>query len=113
MLPDSDDAPSELGKHPIGIQITLAVGRDLLTPPRSVGLRHSPVLWATVPEATIDEHRHSCTDEHEVGATTAQSLQRGPIDSIPQSPAPQLASECQFRRSVASPLVLHPLSNYR
>jgi hypothetical protein len=70
MRPDANTDPTPTHQLPVGICVAPHVLFDLLAPPGGVRLRPCAVLWATVPEAAVDEHGDTCRSEHEVGASS-------------------------------------------
>jgi len=66
VLPYPDHRPPQFGQTPIGVAVAFKVGRDLCPPPLGVVLRPSPVDWATVPEAAVNEHGNSLSGEYDV-----------------------------------------------
>ena len=67
------------------------------------------MLWAAMPEATVDVDRHACTDEDQVGAC-AQALDGGMVLAIPEAPSEEEPSYGDFSCGVRPPDSLHPSS---
>ena len=62
-----------------------------------------------MPEATVDEDCHLRSRERDVDATAvADDLV---IDAVPEPSSPELAAECEFRRSISTTLFLYPTSD--
>jgi hypothetical protein len=67
MFPYSDCQPAYLGEHYLCFAVTLAISQDLRPPEFRIRSGPSPVLRTSVPEASIDEHRHAGSEEHNIG----------------------------------------------
>jgi len=67
VLPRPQDAPAGVCKRFVHGAVAGNVALELRTPVVGVGLRLSSVLWASVPEATVDEYGESRASKHDVG----------------------------------------------
>lgn len=67
MLPDPDNCPAGVGQCLVGAAVASHVRVELLLPPGAVGLWHRAVLWAAMPEASVDEHGDLRPYEDDVG----------------------------------------------
>lgn len=65
------------------------------------------MLGAPVPEATIDQDRHSLTRKHDVHSSPTGAGHYWEIQPVAQASAVQLPPEREFRRRIASTLTLH------
>jgi hypothetical protein len=63
-----------------------------------------------MPEASIDEHGHSCGTEHQVRAAP-ECRERLCVNSVPETPGVKKAAESQLRSGVPRLLPLHSRSN--
>lgn len=71
VLPDSLDEPSGLGEVLVGVDVPFLVALDLVGPVPTVGsVNPSPVVRATMPEASIDEDRDALPTEDDVCSAT-------------------------------------------
>lgn len=68
VLPDPHDGPPGLGERCIDPTVALDVRSELWHPVLEVRLRDVLVVWATVPEAAIDEDGDLPTREDDIGA---------------------------------------------
>ena len=69
VLPDPHDRPSGVGQRVVVAPVASDIPIELCLPVVAVGARSRAVLWASVPEAAIDEHGHARPREHDIGAT--------------------------------------------
>jgi hypothetical protein len=69
--------------------LTVAIGspRELGGPPGCIRCRPHAVVWAAVPEASVDEYCNLGGPEDDIGPATWRLRQRCDIDSVPQAPA--------------------------
>jgi hypothetical protein len=70
VLPHTFDVPPSRNHAAIRIDITSAIGFELVRPPSSIRLGKSAVKWAAVPETSIDEYSDLAAWEYDVGATS-------------------------------------------
>lgn len=107
VLPDPDDCPTDLlqprGRVPVPLEVRLQLG----LPPCSVVRRPGPVLWAAMPEATIDEYGNLPSGEHDV-APAAGHAREGSVHQVSIPEAMEGAPQRDLRSGVASPLLRHP-----
>jgi len=68
VLPRPQDAPTGVGERLVYGEVAGNVALELRTPVVGVGLRLSSVLWASVPEATVDEYGESRASKDDVGS---------------------------------------------
>lgn len=106
VLPDPQADPSGFSKLLIGFLITLSISPHLLRPELSIRGSDGVVLWAPVPEASVDEDCDPRPPEDEVGGT-AQTLQRGCRDSVAQPKRMNGRPQCQFRPGIPTSICLH------
>ncbi len=66
MLPYANNPPAARLKLSGLLTIPRPIVADLLLPPKCVGLGCRKVLWASVPEAPINEDAHSFTGKNDV-----------------------------------------------
>lgn len=100
MLPNPHDFPSRSGQSLIGVAIASSIGLDLVAPEFSIVLRPSPMLWATMPEATVDEDGCSCTRENDVYASM-RKLRHHLVDAVPQTHRMEATSQPHLRGGIA------------
>src|SRR4051794_5572024 len=68
VLPDPHDCPTCVREAMIGISVAPPVAPELLNPPSMVGSGMSPVLRASVPEASIHQDSYLRSREEDVCA---------------------------------------------
>jgi len=66
VFPDAHDRPTGFAERVVHSTVPGDVGRELRHPVVPVALGHVLVVWAAVPEAAIDEHRHPPRGEHDI-----------------------------------------------
>jgi hypothetical protein len=69
VLPHPHDDPSVSGECTIVPRVSFPSGLDLGSPPFGIGLRRDGVLWAPVPEASVDLYRDPRTAQNDVWST--------------------------------------------
>lgn len=106
VLPHSDDVPANFGKRSIVTPIACHVRLELRPPPLAVPFREIAVLGTRVPEATVDEYRHSRFREDDVGSAT-DARDRRSVNAKPQSSAMELAAKRELGTGVAPAIGLH------
>jgi hypothetical protein len=107
VFPHSDSKPAGVGKTLVCLAVATLVAFDLGRPVIRIGLRCSAsVLWATVPEAAVNEYGHAGGPEHQV-CPSADSGKGSGVHSIAQTRRVQCTSQRQLRRGVAGALSLH------
>lgn len=111
VLPDSDDQPACCGQPRVGISVAFAIPLDLAWPVPLVCMRGSrSVLWASVPEATVNEHSDLCRTKHDVGRSS-QFRKRTGVDSVSEPAGVKQASQLQLGRRIPARLCLHLVAN--
>jgi hypothetical protein len=65
------------------------------------------VFWASVPEASIDQHGDAGAGEEDVGAAP-QTLDRSDVHAIAEPTSPERSSKRKFGTGVAPRLACHP-----
>jgi hypothetical protein len=66
--------------------------------------------WAPVPEAAIDEDRHTCRPEHDVGFAP-EAWQRCPVEAVTKPQSMQRAAKDKFWRCALAALGAHAPAN--
>src|SRR5258708_4859236 len=66
MAPYADNLPAGLAQQRVCRSVSPGIPLNFLLPVRPVALRHPAVPPASVPEATINEHRHALTPENKI-----------------------------------------------
>ena len=84
MFPDPDHTPAARDERLVVAAVAGNIDRKLGSPPFPVRTWKVSVLRARVPEASVDEHGHSRTREHDVGAA-ADAGSRLMVDAKPES----------------------------
>ena len=108
MFPKPQRHPSlrfELANYP---KIASLVGGQFFSPPIGVVLRHRAVLWATVPEAPVNENSDLRSFENEVRPTPHPSNRRF-VDSIPKTLGVDKPTHSELGHGVRSRLPLQAL----
>jgi hypothetical protein len=75
MLPDPHHVPAERRKTPISVAIAVDVAPQLRPPKLGVGARPGRVLWASVPETTIDEDSNALLRKGDIDTSTTIELE--------------------------------------
>jgi hypothetical protein len=68
MFPGSDDDPTSGSQPRVGIGIAPSVGEDLLSPEAPIRLWPGPVIWATMPEAPVNENCDLGAPKDDIGS---------------------------------------------
>ncbi len=111
MLPDSHDEPAGAGQKPSGLVVPAAVPGDLVGPVPAVDVvRAAAVLWAPVPEAAIDENRHTGRAEHNVGFAP-EAWQGCLVQPVTKPQSVQRAAKDKFGRCALAALDAHAPAN--
>jgi hypothetical protein len=97
MLPYPDDAPAEVFELESLAPVTVEVLSEFRVPELVPRSRPDVVLWAAMPEASIDEDGNSSLDEHKIWRADRCSTVK-PI-SVPA--LPQASTKQALRRRVA------------
>jgi len=103
VLPRSDDGPTCLSQAVFRQAVPLDVGVELGSPPLGVRLGGDGVLWATVPEAAVDEDGDSGPREGDIGS----ARKGGDVYSVAEPPAMQLPAKSTLRLGSRRPQVRH------
>jgi hypothetical protein len=98
VLPDVEREPAHLDEGTVGPSISTSVLLELRSPPFGVVFWRHVMLWASVPEASIHEHRQPCAGEREVGRAWHPSEDYTESDA----PAVKFSPESPFGLGVAS-----------
>ena len=106
MFPESQWKPVEFRELRVGVGVTSTVGFDLRSPELGVLLRSNEMEFASVPEASIDEHRDSLACERDVGVAPPVEFE-WMIHSKAEAPGVKCASDSQFGPGVAPPVGPH------
>ena len=108
MLPDAKHGPPACGQGFGDSRITRAVPRQLRPPVVRVGFWRVPVVRAAMPEASVDEHRHSGAREHDVDlAADAVACANEIVLSKAESPHVEGATERHLGSSIGTAIALH------
>jgi len=107
MLPNPHNLPSASGQSLIGIAIASSVGVDLVAPEFSIAFRPSAMLWATVPEAPIDEDSHFRPRENNV-YTSMRKWRHHLVDAVSQAYCMEATSHPHLGGRVALASPRHP-----
>jgi hypothetical protein len=102
VLPYPDDSPAQIGQTSIGVTVALKVGLDLRPPPLGVIFRPSPVGWAAMPEAAVDEDRNPLSGKDNIDRPTA-TLKQPNVHPKPEPAPVQGGAQRQLQRVVAPP----------
>jgi hypothetical protein len=108
VFPYSNNEPTGQRQFLIGIAISRHIRLDLRAPPFAIVLRPGAVLWASVPETSVDKYcrsRRGKNDIHRPLATHEQTLMK----PEPQPPRMQHRTDLPFPRIVPMSRVRHPL----
>jgi hypothetical protein len=70
MLPGSNDEPALIGQQEVCLHVPLPVRADLLCPEASVRFRHSVMLRAPMPEASVQEDSDLDPREDQIGRSS-------------------------------------------
>lgn len=92
VFPDMYRLPSELRQLVILASITSDVLLKLASPPSRVVLRSGSMLRATVPEATVDEHRDPSSSKGHIGG----SRHTPQVHPVPEAELVQLTPKRKF-----------------
>jgi len=103
VLPDVQRFPPHRGELGVVAPVSLDVAVELPFPPLGVRLRNGHVLGTRVPIATVDEHRHAKTAEHEVRS----ARQVGAVSPIPHTASVKSAPQPPLRAGISPPLSRH------
>ena len=110
VLPNPDNCPAGNSETRVGITVPLDVRLDLVSPELAVRFRPCRVLGASVPEAPIDEDRHTKLSNQNVGLPSKRPL--GSLMNSVAKPTPmKLGSETHLSPGVAGPLPAHPVAD--
>lgn len=90
VLPYPDHCPAQFLKARVGVSISLSILLDLVGPKVTVRLADRMVLWAPMPEATIDEYCDLPSRKYEI-CTPSQAFDRRPVNEVPKPPTMQLS----------------------
>jgi hypothetical protein len=71
MLPKAKDGPSSRPESDVRVAISTSIRFDFFSPPSRVRLRPRAVLWASMPEAAVDEYGDLCSNEGHIRPTTS------------------------------------------
>ncbi|GEM39716.1 hypothetical protein NN4_42350 [Nocardia ninae NBRC 108245] len=66
VFPDSYDCPACLDQSTGGFVVACLIADDFFPPELLVSRSGPVVVWASMPEAPVDEHRDSVTVEHKI-----------------------------------------------
>ncbi len=69
------------------------------------------MLWASVPEAPVNEDRNLLLWEDDIGGATRSSRGNGGVHSIAETEAVQCLSECHLRTRVPTTIGAHALAS--
>jgi hypothetical protein len=84
VLPNPDHGPPGNAETLIGISVSLLICANLLAPELGVVFGPGGVFGASVPEATVDEHRDAGSSEDDVGSASFAGQHRL-VDSVSKS----------------------------
>jgi hypothetical protein len=91
MLPKSHDLPTSRSESFVGVGITPAIRFNLVSPEIDIALGPCPMFWATMPEATVDEHGNAGACKGHV-CTAPRPVEDGLVDAVPQAHGVQPAA---------------------
>lgn len=111
MLPDTGYDPAHLPKPSISVAVPFCIAQDLGPPPLGVGLWPRGVMWASVPEASVNEHCESVAREDDV-ASSPQPWQRV-IDTVPMTSPVESLTQGKLTGGVAPLRSTHPRPRFR
>jgi hypothetical protein len=77
VLPDTKYTPSGLFERSCGVEVALANGLELLSPPGAVSNRKAPMVLAPMPEAAINEDRYTRPNNYDVDCASRASRHDG------------------------------------
>jgi len=106
VLPETQNTPSQFYERTIGLPITLDVACQLRPPVVGVGLRPSSMHGTAVPEAAVDEDRHSLPGEDDV-CTGPQRRSQSEVDTVAPTARMQALPHCQLWARVTSAIRSH------
>jgi len=110
VLPKSQDSPPLIFEDGVGLFVALLVSLNLRSPPVGIGPRLPEVLWASVPEAAVDEDCNPSAPKNDVGAPP-KSRDRSSIDSVSEPAFVQQTADGDFALRVTPFLCGHPRTN--
>ena len=102
VLPDSYDFPSQHFQAPVCIEITPAIGLDLVPPEFDIALGPGAVIGATVPETAIHEDGHARSGEGDIGSAPGM-INDWLIYPVTKSHSVQSPPNLHFRSGIALP----------
>lgn len=110
VLPDTEREPTRSDEFGVRIPVATLVARDLLRPiPRVVTDRAPSVKRTAVPEASVDEHRHSGCRKHQV-CGSSECRHGAAMNEVPQAQSVGSLTYGELRRGACAPLRLHTAS---
>jgi hypothetical protein len=107
MFPDAEDTPASVLKDRRLPEIALSGPADLRFPELAVGGGHFPVLWASMPEAAVDEHGDLTTRKDNVRADPFAANHEGKILSKSEPGAMQPLTERHLGAGIAAAICPH------
>lgn len=110
MGPEPEDGPPCAFEVSRGLYVTLTIPGDLCAPIGHVGSRRTIVVWATVPEAAVDEDGDSCTGEDDISGS-AKAGQWPKVHSVTQALGMKKVPNSQLRLGVPGSVTLHRCSS--
>jgi hypothetical protein len=111
VLPDSHDEPAGARQELSGLLVPAAVTGDLVGPVPAVDVvRSAAVLRAPVPEAAIDENRHTGRAEHNVGFAP-EARQGCLVQAVTKPQSMQRSTKDKFGRRALASLGAHAPAN--
>lgn len=105
MLPEPQYHPPCGFERGVCFAIALDVALKLRQPVLGVALRQCRMLWATMPEATVDEDSDPLAREDDVGSPAA--AQGGEIDPVAQPRGVHQPAHCEFGLGVPAAIRPH------
>jgi hypothetical protein len=94
VFPETDDSPTGGTEGPFGGNVTFAIPAEFWEPVCTVGTWIAAVLWATVPEAAVNENSQTRAAEDKVRATGKRLVE------APAGDAGGAEDGCQFQLGV-------------
>ena len=107
VLPEACDVPSRLLESFIGVPVASLVSLDLCSPVGGVLLWPGPMDRATMPEAAVDEDRHTFPGENDIDLS-ANTGENASLHAVPESASMQRRSEMHLRLRSSLPSGAHP-----
>lgn len=83
MLPEAKYEPAAFAQYLISSAVSGDIRLKLLAPPRCIRARHGPMNRASVPVASVNEHRHAVLPPRYI-ATHPQVRFKANVDAIPK-----------------------------